>query len=150
MRRVRFGLRLHAGDDVELDHPVIFVGGLLGGLVALALLRDDVDEDRPLLRVAHVLEHRDQVVEIMPVDRTDVIEAKLLEQGAAGEEAAGVFLDALRFLLQTLRHLVRKLQADVAQRHIGAAGDEPREIAGQRTDRRCDRHVVVVEDDDQA
>ena len=86
----------------------------------------------------------------MPVDRADVVEAELLEHRAAGEEAARIFLDALRLLLEALRHLVRKLQADVAQRHVGAAGNEPRQIARQRADRRRDRHVVVVEDDDQA
>ena len=40
-RRVRLRLGLHAGDDVELDHAVILVGGFLGRRVALALLRDD-------------------------------------------------------------------------------------------------------------
>ena len=149
-RRIRFRLRLHAGDDVELDHAVILVGGLLRRRVALALLRHDVDQDRPLLGVAHVLQHGQQVIEIVPVDRADVIEAELLEHRAAGEEAARVFLDAQRLLLQALRHLVRELLADVAQRHVGAPGDQPREIARQRADRRRDRHVVVVQDHDQA
>ena len=149
-RRVRLRLGLLAGDDVELDHAVILVGGLFGRRVALALLRHDVDQDRALLGVAHVLQHGQQVIEIVAVDRADVIEAELLEHRAAGQEAARIFLDAQRLLLQALRQLVRELLADVAQRHVGAPGDQPREIARQRADRRRDRHVVVVEDHDQA
>ena len=38
-RRVRLGLGLDAGRDVELDHAVILVGGFLRRPVALALLR---------------------------------------------------------------------------------------------------------------
>ena len=94
--RVRLGLCLRARHHVERDDAMILVGGGLGGRVALALLGDHVDEDRPVPGVAHVLEDRQQVVEIMPVDRADVIEAQLLEQGAAGPEAAGEFLGAGR------------------------------------------------------
>ena len=47
-RRVRLGLGLRAGDDVELDDAVILVGGALGRRVALALLGDDMDQDRPV------------------------------------------------------------------------------------------------------
>ena len=54
-RRGRLRLRLRAGRDVELDHAVILVGGFLGRLVALALLRDDVNQERSVLGVAHVL-----------------------------------------------------------------------------------------------
>ncbi|MNW13434.1 hypothetical protein D3C71_2113870 [compost metagenome] len=51
-----------------------------------------MDQDRALGGVADILENRDQVIQIMPVDRADIIEAELLEQGAAGEEGAGEFL----------------------------------------------------------
>ena len=47
-RRLRFHLR--AGGDVELDHAVIFVGGLLRRRVAFAFLGDDVDQERPVAR----------------------------------------------------------------------------------------------------
>ncbi len=46
-----------------------------------------------------VLQHRDQGVQVVAVDRADVVEAQLLEEGAAGDHAAGVFLGlAGRFL----------------------------------------------------
>ena len=81
--RVRFGFRLRAGGDVELDHGVILVGGGLRRAVALALLGHDVDQDRAGLHVADVLQDRQQMVEVMAVDRADIIEAELLEQRAA-------------------------------------------------------------------
>ena len=82
-RRVRLGLGLGAGGDVELDHGMILVGGGFRRAVALALLRHDVDQDRAGLHVADVLQHRQQVVEIVAVDRADIVEAELLEQRAA-------------------------------------------------------------------
>ena len=45
-RRVRLGLGLGTGGDVELDDGVVFVGGGFRRAVALALLGDDVDQDR--------------------------------------------------------------------------------------------------------
>ena len=148
--RGRLRLRLRAGDDVELDDAVILVVGRLGRRVALALLGDDVDQDRAVLGVAHVAQHRQQVVEVVAVDRADIVEAELLEQRAAGDQAAGVFLHRHRALLEERRQLLGDLAHEVAQRAVGAAGDAAREIGRHRADRRRDRHVVVVEDDDQA
>ena len=91
-RRPRRRLGLRAGDDVELLDAVIFVRRRLGRAIALALLGHDMDQDRALLAVADILEHRDQMVEIMAVDRADIIEAEFLEQRAAGDHAAREFL----------------------------------------------------------
>ena len=64
------------------------------------------------------------MVEIMAVDRADIVEAELLEQRAAGPEAAAVFLGALDLVVEELRQMARELLGDVAQRPVGAAGDE--------------------------
>ena len=56
------------------------------------------------------------MVEIVPVDRADIVEAELLEQRAAGQEAARIFLDAQRLLLDEFRHALGDLLADLAQR----------------------------------
>ena len=101
--RGRLRLDLRAGGDVELDHAVVFVGGFFRRLVALALLRHDVNEDRPVLHVAHVLQHRQQMVDVMAVDRSDIKEAEFVEQRAAGDEPARILLDRHCALLQHSR-----------------------------------------------
>ena len=59
---------------------MIFVVRRLGGRVALALLGDDMHQHRPAARVAHVLQDRQQVVEIVAVDRADIVEAEFLDK----------------------------------------------------------------------
>jgi hypothetical protein len=119
--------------------------------VALALLGDDVDQDRPGLGVAHVAQHREQVVDVVAVDRADVIEAEILEQRAAAHHhAAGILLGERGAVLDQLGQVLAELLADVAQRPVGAARPQLRQIGRHGADRRRDRHVVVVEDDDQA
>ena len=48
-RRTRLRLRLRAGRDVELDDAVVLVGRFFGRVVALALFRDHVDQERSVL-----------------------------------------------------------------------------------------------------
>ena len=149
-RRSGFRLDLRAGRDVELDHAVIFVGGFFRRLVALALLRHDMDQERAIAGVAHVFQYRQQVVDIVTVDRADIEEAELVEQRAAGDQTAGIFLDRDRALLEhAARQALGDLPHPVAQAAIGRAGHAARQIGRQRADRRRDRHVVVVEHDDQ-
>ena len=75
---------------------MIFVGGAFGRAIALALDRHGMDQDRPFGGVADILEDLDQPLDVMAVDRADVIEAQFLEQGAAGGEAADIFLGLAR------------------------------------------------------
>ena len=89
------------------------------------------------------------MVEIVAVDWPDVIEAELLEQGAAGPEVAAVFLGEPGLVVEKLRQAARELLGRAAQRAIGPARDEAREISRHRAGRRRDRHVVVIEDDDE-
>ena len=86
----------------------------------------------------------------MAVDRADVVEAQLLEEGAAGDHAAGVFLGLARGLLAAAAgRTLATVLAELAQRLVGAAGDQAGQIGAHAAHRRGDRHVVVVEDDDQ-
>ena len=148
-RRVRCGARLHAGQHVELVHAVIFVGGAFGGRVAFALLGDDVDQHRmTVVHVLHVFQDRHEVLQIVAVDRADIIKAHFLEPGAAGPEAAHIFFSAADGALEA--ELFRDALAELAQRPIGAAGDEARKISAHGAGRRRDGHVVVVQDHDQA
>ena len=149
-RRIGLGLGLLAGDDVELGNAVILVSRVLRRRVALALAGDDVDQHRALMGVAHILQHGQQMVEIMAVDRADIVEAELLEHRPAGPEAPGVFLGPCGLLLEVTRQHLGQLLCGIAQGEVGPPGDETRQIGTHRADRRGDGHVVVVENDDQA
>ncbi len=148
---IRLGFGLRAGGNVELDHRMILVGGRFRRAVALTLLRDDMNQDRAGLHVADVLQDRQQMVEVVAVDRTDIIEAEFLEQRAAvHHEAAGIFFDTVGAVGEDFRQTLVDLLCRLAQRAVGLAGVKPRQVSRHRSDRRRDRHVVVVENDDQA
>ena len=149
-RRIGHRLGLLAGDDVELHHAVVLVGAVLGRRIALALLGDDMDQDRLVEpAVARVLQHRQQMVEIVPVDRTDIVEAELVEQRAAGHEAARELLGAPRRHLERLGQRLGDGAAEIAQADVGPARQQAREMRRHGADRRGDRHVVVVQHHDQ-
>ena len=57
-----------------------------------------MNEDRAHIGIAHIAQHRQQMIEIMSVDRPDIVEAEFLEQRAAGHHAAGIFLGARRLI----------------------------------------------------
>ena len=144
------GLLLLAGEHGEFRDRVIFVGAGFGRGIALALLGHHMHQDRTLHAVAHILQHRDQMIEIVAVDRADIEEAHLLEQRAAHGQAARIFLGAARHVEQRARQeALGQPFAQIAEARIGPAGDQPRQIGAHRPHRRGDRHVVVVEDDDQ-
>jgi len=86
----------------------------------------------------------------MAVDRTDVEEAQLLEQRASGDVAARMLDGPRHRAVDALAEIGGQLLAEVADAGIGRAGGETRQIVAHRARRRRDRHVVVVEDDDQA
>mmetsp|Transcript_16006 Transcript_16006/g.53638 ORF Transcript_16006/g.53638 Transcript_16006/m.53638 type:complete len:233 (-) Transcript_16006:939-1637(-) len=79
--RAALGFLLLPGRNVELSHPVHFVRGLEGGQVAVALLSLHVQQHRLLrLRIPQVLKDGDQVLQVVTVDGTQVVEPQLLEQ----------------------------------------------------------------------
>ena len=151
-RRRAGGLHLlRAGHHVELADAVEFVGRHFGGSVAFALLGDHMDQDRPVPHTAHIAQHGQQMIEVVAVDRADIIEAELLEQGAAGPEASGEFLGARSTLLPILgEQPLGSALEEAAEAAIGPARNQLGEIGAHGADRRGDRHVVVVENDDEA
>jgi hypothetical protein len=92
----------------NLPGPVVGDRVGLGQLVAVALLGDHVQELRTRF-VAQVLQRRDQRIEVVAVDRADVVEAELLEDGARHHHALGVLLEAARQLEQRRRVLQHRL-----------------------------------------
>ncbi len=89
------------------------------------------------------------MVEIVTVDRSDIINAKLLEQRSAGPEVAGEFLGFAGPVIDEFGQMAAELLRRFAHGAVGAAGDEPREVSGQGAGRRRDRHIIVVKNDDQ-
>ncbi|KGX49628.1 hypothetical protein Y025_5571 [Burkholderia pseudomallei TSV32] len=139
--------RFDAFRRVELAGPVIEHRVGLGELVALALLRHDVQELRPA-QLLDVLQRRDQRIEIVPVDRPDVVEAEFLEEGGRHDHALRMLLELARELQHGRRDAQHALHARTRGR-VEAARHQAREMAIQRADGRRDRHVVVVQDHEQ-
>ena len=132
---------------IELAGPVIQHRIGLGQLVSLALARDHVQELRALERL-QVLQGGDQRVEVMAVDRANVVEAELLEHRARHDHALGVLLELLG-KLENGREVLQDILARLLGGGIEAPAHQPRQVAVQRSHCRRDRHVVVVEDDQQ-
>ncbi len=141
-----------AAGDVEGADPVIQAGIRFRRQVALALLGQHVDQHRPVDVVAHPLEGLDQVFQLMALDRADIVEFEGLEQHAGGEEA----LEALLALAQDVEDVLADI-GQLSQPFLDVGLDPSHRLAGQLAaeetgegaDIRRDRHLVVVEDDDQ-
>ena len=108
---------------------MIFVSRRFGGGIALALLRDDMDQHGAFRIVADIFENRDQLIQIVAVDRADIIKAQLFEQGAAHGHAAGIFLCLGRSIVDTARQPPGQLAREAAQPQIFAGGYKTRKIS---------------------
>ena len=80
----------------------------------------------------------------MAVNGANVVEAKVFKQRGGHHHAFGMGLEPLGQLQQWRRHAEHVL-ADVSGRCIKAPAHQLRQIAVERTDRRADAHVVVVQ-----
>ena len=123
----------------------------LGEFVALAFFRDHVQKlrARALVEQLHdVFQRGDERVQVVAIDGPDVIEAKFLEQGGWHDHAFGVFFKALGQLKQG-RRVFEHLFAHAFGRGVEAPAHELRQVAVERAHGRRDRHVVVVEHDQQ-
>jgi hypothetical protein len=109
-----------------------------------------MDQHRAVAMVAHIAQHRHEMLQIVAVDRSDMEEAHLLEQRAAGHVAARMLHRAADGAIEALAEIGGELLAEIADAGIGRARGKPRQIVAHRAGRRRDRHVVVVQDDDEA
>ncbi|CPQ20226.1 Uncharacterised protein [Bordetella pertussis] len=142
----RLGL-LDADGGVELARAVVEHGIGLGQLVALAFAGDHVQELQARQR-PQVLQGGHQGVEVVAVDRADVVESELLEQRRRRHHALGVLFEPAR-QLQHRRHMLQHRPPDILGRGVELPGHQPRQIAIERAHRRRNRHVVVVQHDQQ-
>mmetsp|Transcript_14284 Transcript_14284/g.43142 ORF Transcript_14284/g.43142 Transcript_14284/m.43142 type:complete len:203 (+) Transcript_14284:1169-1777(+) len=95
-------LELLAGEGVKLADTVHAVRGAQCRVVATPLVRDYVDQHRPgRFGGLHILEHIHQVLHVVAVHGADVVQAQLLEQGAAAaaDHAAGILVNLAGSLL---------------------------------------------------
>ncbi len=132
---------------IELARTVVEHRVGLRELVPLPLLGDHVQELRAFQRL-DVLQRRNQRVEIVAVDRADVVESEFLEQGRRHDQALGVLFHLFREVPQR-RHAGKDLFPRFPRRGIEAPRHQPREITIERTHRGRNRHVVVVQDHEQ-
>ena len=139
-----------AGLGLEFAEAVEFVRLVEGRLVALALFREDVEQDRLVLRLQE-LEGPDEQRDVVAVDRAVVAEAELLEDDARQEQVLHAFLD----LVRELQHALAADRLDKAaglfvQVRVGRMGGDVVEVGRDGADVLGDRPLVVVEDDDEA
>ena len=121
----------------------------LGGLVTLALLGDHMQQDRAIFfGLAHIAHHRDQMVEVMAVNRADIVEPEFLEQCAAGQHPTRIFFRATGSALNAFGEALGHAGSKVAQPEKAARRQQARQIGAHRTHRRRDRHIIVVQHHD--
>ena len=145
LRRARLR-RACRGDAVPL-HVVV-----LGGPVAVAFLRVEMHEDRPVAEVARLLEQMLHGEEVVAVDRSEVREAELLEEQVRDQEGLHRVEDAAARFLDEVRpgHMVEDVAHDVLRLAVRRRRADRLEHARNRADIRRDAHAVVVQHDDDA
>ena len=115
--------------DTVVTHRVGF-----GQLVALSFFGDDVQELRPR-KLLQVLQGGNQRVEVVTVNRADVVEAEFFEQRAGAQQSLDVAFDTVGEFKQRGRD-TEHLFSGLARGVKGAAGEDARQMLVQRPDRR--------------
>ena len=87
-----------------------------------------MDQARAFSGIAHVFQHRDQLVEIVAVDGADIEQAQFLKQRAAGPPTAREFLGAAGRFMKELRQGFDDLFRGAADALVERPGDEPCEV----------------------
>ena len=147
--RIGLGLRLFPRQRVELRHAVIFVRRILGRRKALALHRHRMDQHRPRRprpRGAQGLQH---LPHVMPVDGSDIGKAQLLKQSAAPRHPRHQLPRPPRAVAHGPGQMALELLCRRLEQRQRPLGRNLVEVFRQGPHRRCDAHVIVVQDDEQ-
>jgi len=102
---------------------------------------------RPL-EVLDVFQSRNERIQIVAIDGANVVETKLLKHGGRHHHAFGMLFKALGQLKQR-RRTFQHVLAHVLGGGVKTATHELRQVTVQSTHWRADRHVVVIQDDQQ-
>ncbi len=109
-----------------------------------------MDEDRSFIRVPHIPQDRQKVIQIVPVNRAHIVETHLFKERSASRHAAGIFFGAACFFLKRFRKHLRDMFCKVPEPAIGAAGNQTCQVGTHRAYGRRNGHVIVVQDHNQA
>ena len=127
---------------------MVFIGSRFCRLIAFTFLRDYVHQNRFVVNMFDIVKDGHKVLKIMPIDRPDIVKAELLEQRASRRHSACVFFRLTSHGAQRARQVAGDVFSQLAYSAVRAAADQSRQIGAHAPYRRCDGHVVVVEDDD--
>ena len=147
--RRRFSRGRHrAGRRVERGDAVVHAGVGLRVRQTLALLGDHVQEPRPLDGF-QVRQDPDHLRQVVPVDRAVILKAERLEQTARHDHFLERAFHPLGQLSRGLpeRHLLEDLPHLLLEAVVVLAAGDARQVLGDRSHVRGNRHLVVVQDD---
>ena len=132
------GLDGLAGLEVEGACGVPCVVVLLARGVALALLRERVDDDGAVLDVLGLFERTHQGARVVPVNVADVLEAQLVDERAGQHGRRDCVLHGLRRLVEPLaegRNLAQRLAHLVLEAVVALRLAYAVQVACERADR---------------
>ena len=147
---VRGGLGLHARQHIKLAGGVAAITGGFGRGVTFALFGQHMDQDRSGGPGMGSAQNRQQLIQIVAINRADVGKAQLFEQGAANRDAfQNLFCPARAFLKrlgQQGHHAFgRRFQIMERRARVDAA-----KIGRHRAHGRGNGHFVIVQNDEHA
>ena len=125
----------------------------LGGSIAQALARADMDEDRSLVLEEGLAERRVERDEVVAEHRADVRDPEVLEELPGLRELDDRVPEATRPLEQRRpdhRHPGDEIVVGAARAAPAAGELDAAQVLAHRADRGRDAHLVVVQHDDQA
>ena len=99
-RRVRGRLLLFTGDNVKLGDAVTLVRCVFGRVIALALDRDRMDQNRAVRAGLDGPKNRQELIHVVPVDGADIGKTQLFEERAADGHVFQHVLCPLRAFLE--------------------------------------------------
>ena len=126
-------------------------GSVLGRLVSLSLLRHDMDERRSR-QALHVFHRREKNVHVVAVEWAHVLESHFFEENPRSDHSLDAFLHRLRHPDHGEAQAGNRLEEVLRlfpDGRVEGSGHEAGEVGREGADIGRDRHLVVVQDDDQ-